>query len=88
MNQFKYEELESRYIYYMKNYNPIFNYVHDMGETQVIIDPIDKVCRFCGKKYPEVKFKKKAHAISEMLGNVTNLHLQQASDKHKAVFHI
>ncbi|XZM36457.1 HNH endonuclease [Clostridium perfringens] len=69
MNQFKYKELESRYIYYMKNYNPIFNYVHDMGETQVIIDPIDKVCRFCGKKYPEVKFKKKAHAISEMLGN-------------------
>jgi hypothetical protein len=27
------------------------------------------VCRFCGKLYPEVKFKNKAHAISELLGN-------------------
>lgn len=26
-------------------------------------------CRFCGKKMPEVTFKKKAHAISESLGN-------------------
>jgi len=28
-----------------------------------------RVCRFCGKKQPEVKFKKEAHAISEALGN-------------------
>ena len=28
-----------------------------------------RVCRFCGKKMPEVSFKHKAHAISEALGN-------------------
>lgn len=62
-------EVAGRCEYYMKNYDCVFTYVHNMGETQAIIDPTDKVCRFCGKRYPEVKFKKKAHAISEMLGN-------------------
>ena len=28
-----------------------------------------RVCRFCGRKQPKVKFKKEAHAISEALGN-------------------
>ena len=40
-----------------------------MNSIQYITDPSDRTCRFCGKKYPEVKFKKKAHAISELLGN-------------------
>lgn len=55
--------------YYKRNYNCVFDYVHNRGETQYVCDLTDKVCRFCGKRYPEVKFKKKAHAISEMLGN-------------------
>lgn len=29
----------------------------------------ERKCRFCGKSKPEVSFKKKAHAISEFLGN-------------------
>lgn len=29
----------------------------------------DRVCRFCGKRRPEVTFKKVAHAIPELLGN-------------------
>ena len=62
-------EVTHRCEYYIKNYDCVFTYVHNMGETQAIIDPIGKVCRFCGKRYPEVKFKKKAHAISEMIGN-------------------
>lgn len=32
-----------------------------------------RVCRFCGRKAPEVKFRKKAHAISELVGNKTVL---------------
>lgn len=28
-----------------------------------------RICRFCNKKKPDVKFKKEAHAISEALGN-------------------
>lgn len=31
----------------------------------------EKICRFCRKKEPEVKFKENAHAISEQLGNHT-----------------
>ena len=31
--------------------------------------PSQKVCRFCGKTIPEVKFKKDAHAISQLIGN-------------------
>lgn len=55
--------------YYMENYDCVFTYIQDEGKTQQIIDPTDKICRFCGKRYPEVKFKKKAHAISELIGN-------------------
>lgn len=30
-----------------------------------------RVCRFCGRREPEVSFRSKAHAIPEMLGNKT-----------------
>ena len=46
-----------------------FKKEHGYTATEYIVDPIDKVCRFCGKRYPDVKFKKKAHAISEFIGN-------------------
>ena len=62
-------ELSERMQYYMANYDCIYTYVHNLGETQPIVDYQDKVCRFCGRRYPEVKFRKKAHAISELLGN-------------------
>ena len=63
------QELSYRMGYYMYNYEP-FTYVHNVGQTQFVdIDLTDKVCRFCGKRYPDVKFKKKAHAISELAGN-------------------
>ncbi|GGJ29485.1 HNH endonuclease [Paenibacillus hunanensis] len=67
----KFEELTERMMHFHNNYDVAFSYVHNLGETQAIVDrpDKDKVCRFCRKQYPEVKFKKKAHAISEMLGN-------------------
>lgn len=63
-------EVETRVKYFVENYNPIFCYTHNWGETQYI-DDIDegKVCRFCGKRYPEVTFNKKAHALSELIEN-------------------
>lgn len=63
------KELSKRMKYFMENYDCVYTYVHNLGETQSIVDYQDKVCRFCGRRYPEVKFKKKAHAISELLGN-------------------
>ena len=29
----------------------------------------ERICRFCGKAYPDVKFKKKAHLVPELIGN-------------------
>lgn len=46
--------------------------IYSFGEKGKYIGEPDKnkrVCRFCGQSYPIVTFKKKAHAISESLGN-------------------
>lgn len=40
---------------------------HYIGE----VDKSKRVCRFCGKSIPDISFSKKAHAISESLGNRT-----------------
>lgn len=46
-------------------------YVFDKNTKQTIgeKDKSKRVCRFCGKKSPEVTFKSVAHAVSEALGN-------------------
>ncbi len=64
------EELEDRISYFKDNYTPLFHYIHNLGETQYIDDMDEgKVCRFCGKRYPDVTFRNKAHALSELIGN-------------------
>ena len=50
------------------------------GESQTC----DRICRFCGKKEPEVKFSNKSHAISECLGNkslICNEECDNCNDK-------
>lgn len=42
-----------------------------------------RVCRFCGKKMPEVSFKHKSHAISEALGNKGLVCLEECDDCNK-----
>lgn len=42
-----------------------------------------RVCRFCGKKMPEVSFKHKAHAISEALGNKGLVCLEECDECNK-----
>lgn len=39
------------------------------GSFRAYIGEKKSVCRFCGKRVPEVKFRKKAHALSESIGN-------------------
>ena len=55
--------------YFNNNYECIFSYNLNSNESKIIKDNNGKKCRFCGRKEPEVTFRKKAHAISEMLGN-------------------
>lgn len=53
----------------MDNYDFIFLYHRDGKIKTRMISDQDNTCRFCGKKHPEVTFSKKAHAISELIGN-------------------
>jgi len=62
------KNLEKRISYFMKNYIPLFEYTHNNGQIQ-LFDDKNNTCRFCGKSSSEVTFKKKAHAISELIGN-------------------
>lgn len=70
--------------YMLNNYNiknPDF-------EKQIKIGPSfkgDRVCRFCKKSQPETTFNKKAHAISEALGN-KNIILNNECDKCNEFF--
>lgn len=43
---------------------------YDGSEKVYIGEPCrnKRICRFCGKTYPQVKFSKKAHALSESIG--------------------
>lgn len=41
---------------------------HDSKE-RVLKPKKDRVCRFCGKSFPDVTFKNKAHLIPQLLGN-------------------
>ena len=43
-------------------------------------DRAKRVCRFCGHSMPEAKFKQKAHAISESLGNKGLVCLEECDD--------
>lgn len=64
-----FNDVRVRCKYYNDNYDAIFTYVHTAGKTQLIKDPGERICRFCGKRYPDVRFRKKAHAIPELIGN-------------------
>ncbi|SEB27550.1 HNH endonuclease [Paenibacillus sp. 276b] len=46
----------------------------------------NKVCRFCGLTYPEVKFKDKAHAVPELLGNKNLFSYYECSTCNKDIF--
>ncbi|MDQ1119027.1 MULTISPECIES: HNH endonuclease [Pseudoxanthomonas] len=55
--------------FYATHYDIIGQWFLRPGEKVVLGDMSNRVCRFCGKKAPEVAFKKIAHAIPELLGN-------------------
>lgn len=53
----------------------LFTEIYDMChiqpnplESPQLLPKTDRVCRFCHKKFPEVKFNKKAHILPELLG--------------------
>jgi hypothetical protein len=57
--------------------------IYNYGDKRLIIGERErekKVCRFCGNLYPQVSFSKKAHAISEALGNKTLILTEECDD--------
>lgn len=53
------------------------------GSSRVYIGTSDKakrVCRFCGKSNPDVKFKNSAHALSESIGNKNIFNNEECDD--------
>ena len=57
------------FAFYETNYDTIGSWRLQPGDKVVLGDQANRVCRFCGKTFPEVTFRKVAHAIPEALGN-------------------
>jgi HNH endonuclease len=55
--------------FYETNYDLIGQWLVRPRDKIMLGDKKNRVCRFCGKRPPEVTFKKKAHAIPESPGN-------------------
>ena len=61
-------------------YKTFMFYCGDEKETIGIKNVYERTCRFCGKKVPEVSFtSKKAHALSEFLGNKSLVCLEECA---------
>jgi len=61
--------LEVNINFYETHYDILQQWFLRPGNKIVLGDKQNRVCRFCGRKPPEVTFRKVAHAIPEALGN-------------------
>lgn len=93
LNELPMEEINKLYQTYMDYYRECINpfeelYTHiDIKSTSNVTTKISsqegvgvKHCRFCFKFAPEVTFKKKAHAISRGIGNISIFCLDECDD--------
>ena len=71
----------------IKHYNVSYIGINNIERPISIGEPkkSKRICRFCGKSQPQVKFTKKAHAISEALGN-TKIILNEECDECNEFF--
>ena len=68
---------------YLGEHYEVRTYKGDDRRNIGVYDKDLRVCRFCGKKMPEVSFKHKAHAISEALGNKGLICLEECDECNK-----
>lgn len=61
--------LEKRFSFFNTNYELLVNYYTNKNSKKIFLGNKREKCRFCGKKYPEVTFKKIAHSLPEFIGN-------------------
>lgn len=55
--------------WYDTHYDLVFERMFERAERCELGDRANRVCRFCGKRPPEVRFSQVAHAIPQALGN-------------------
>jgi hypothetical protein len=63
------EQDEAACHFYDTRYDFVFRRLFERSEKHELGDRVNRQCRFCGKKSPEVTFGSVAHAIPEALGN-------------------
>lgn len=77
------EDHERREAYFVSHYLKIAeHWFHTKERTDLRdyeADP-DRRCRFCGRKRPEVRFKKLAHAVSDFLGNLSIISMNECDE--------
>lgn len=54
---------------YLYEHYEVFTFNGEKRLSVGVDDKAKRVCRFCGRSMPDAKFRQKAHAISESLGN-------------------
>lgn len=75
------ERVLAKVRYYEKYYTPTEPiFLSKLGEEVVIRSGNPGVCKFCGRTAQDVTFKKKAHALSELLGNKSLFSLNECDD--------
>jgi hypothetical protein len=74
--------------FYDRNYSVLFSAALGAGNKRIVLGTKPFQCRFCGGKEPEKTFRKRAHAVSELLGNKIMVSLYECDDcnKHFAGF--
>jgi hypothetical protein len=55
--------------FYEANYDLVFHAQLKPGKKGFLGSKSPRICRFCGRRAPEVSFKKDAHAVSRLTGN-------------------
>jgi hypothetical protein len=67
--QIQLDEFNSNKVKNFLKFYQFENEIFDTGKKLYLGNKKNKICRFCNKKSPEVKFRKEAHVIPEFLGN-------------------
>lgn len=60
---------QEQHDFYGTHYDMVGQWFVRPGVKVILGDTVNRACRFCGNRPPDVTFKKVAHAIPELLGN-------------------
>ncbi|MBX9951140.1 MAG: HNH endonuclease [Candidatus Obscuribacterales bacterium] len=66
--------------HYIDHYKTLAEYQFRTGREEFVPGQTPNLCRFCEKGYPDVTFKRRAHAVAEMFGNRTLLTKVECDD--------